>query len=215
MAQEQINGFKKVTQSYGNQSLSTEFDGSETAYVTGSNYILSVPALQTTSIVQGFGDYHPFTFQQGLYEWSNENEIYAYDAGDDVLIYNGESSVPNVNPFAKIFGDEFQNCVVHLCGMTIYGNGTDADNYIQPSMEIVATHGFPADNTITRSLGVVRSKTIMPVSFNANDTLVRTFAANSEIRLRVSSMNTDFGSPTDADHFYRVHFTLRCQKLQF
>lgn len=209
MAQEQINGFKKITQSFGGDTLSTEFDG-EYLRLTGPNYIECRPSLKVNNMINGYGGFHYIIGQQPMYMWTHMVDLTAYDNGDDVTIYNGDSLVPDVNPFARIFGDDFSSCVIWPVKCEIFGNGYDINNYLAVDINLVGTHYMPDDTTHTVSTLSLSSTTMTTTSFTSS----YPFRANNSVIRAELSYISEYGTADDRDHDFNIVCTLVCQKIE-
>lgn len=209
MAQEQINGFKKITQSFGGNALSTEFDG-EYLRMTGPNYIECRPSLKVNNMINGYGGFHYMIGQQPMYMWKHMVQLSAYDPGDDVIIFNGESLVPDVNPFARIFGDDFSSCVIWPVKCEIFGNGYDNSNYVSVDIDLVGTHYMPDDTTYTVSTLSLYSTTMTTASFTNS----YPFRANNSVIIAEVNYISETGTAADEDHNFNIVCTLVCQKIE-
>lgn len=209
MAQEQINGFKKVTQSFGGNTLSTEYDG-EYIRVTGPNYIECRPSLKVNDMVNGYGGYSSFIGVQPMYTWTHMIDLAAYDEGDDILIYKGDSVVPSLNPFARIFGDDFSSCVIWPMSVEILGNGFDYNNYINVTLSTNGTYWLPDD--LTSQIATYTLSSYQTAGGNIYHAFP--FKADSaEINFQVDEY-LESGTPADADHKFNIVYTLACQKIE-
>lgn len=209
--QEKINGFKKVTQQWGNETLSTEIDG-EYARITGTNFIECRPSLRVNGMVNGYGLFNSFIGTQPVYTWTHMADLVAYDPGDEIKIYDGTSLSPDLNPFARIFGDEFENCVIWPVTINAYGNGFDYANYFNFSFNWNGSHWMANDST-TQILSVP--------SMNSTDTynmhtmnFTYPFRANScEMKVTIDSI-TETGTAADIDRKINIMTTILCQKIE-
>lgn len=207
--QEKINGFQKVSQIYNGNRISTEINGSDVK-ISGPNYIDIIAPVKVNGLVNGYGSYHYLIGEQPVYVWERLVTLTADNVGDDVTLYDGTSLSQDLNPVARLYGDNFENCVIWPLGVEIYGNGYDGSNYISATLITKGTNWLY--NGLTYS---IRTSYVYSYTCDAFQTLQFNYpfkADSSVITTEVDSLSSS-GSPAANDKEFNILIKLACQKI--
>ncbi len=211
--QEKLNGFKKVTQSYRNINFSTEIQNDGYVQVKGGGSFDIVPTLKVSGLVNGYGTQHPFEYTQQLYTWTHAATLYADSVGDDIKIYDGQSGSPDLNPFGRLFKDDFSSCVIWPLECRIYGSGFDENNFILADIGISGTHWMYDDSEAYIMSQSVASFQWYSWPYAGYTNFSYPFRAiESEIKATVNNISSS-GTPLESDKTYNIMVTLACQKI--
>ena len=206
--QEKINGFQKVTQRFNGTDFSSEINGTDVK-LYGPNYVDVIGTVKVNGLVNGYGPYHPMYGVQPIYECKMSNTLTVDTVGDSVTIFDGSSSVPSLNPFKRLFGDDYQDCVIWPVEAEIQGCGFDTSNYLDLNLVTTGTNWLYNNSTYTIRHSFLYSFT--------NDRGLGTniqcpLSYDTKITTSVDSLST-VGTPGDNDKKFTVFVRLICQKI--